>query len=261
VAFNILLAGVPFLLLMASGLGFLLGESVDGVNEVLQGVLDRVLPARQGVETSILEPVFEDVVRTRTAFGIGGAIGFLMFSARLFASLRAVMKMVFSHGRDRSFLGGLLWDVHLSVTSAVLMTAWVALTTWLAISRGRVGAALTDLRALPEVLSGLEYWSGRILAAAVVAAIFVSLYRWLPKRRTPWIPALAGGVIATLLFELARLLFAAALSAFPPLSVFTGTLGALVIVVFWAYYAALIFVLGAETASATNAQLAPAEPS
>jgi membrane protein len=111
------------------------------------------------------------------------------------------------------------------------------------------------------VLSGLEYWSGRLLAAAVVAAIFVSLYRWLPKRRTPWIPALAGGVIATLLFELARLLFAAALSAFPPLSVFTGTLGALVIVVFWAYYAALIFVLGAETASATNAQLAPAEPS
>ncbi len=260
-AFNILLAGVPFLLLMASGLGFLLGESVDGVAEVLAGVLDRVLPARQGLERSILDPVFEDVVRTRTAFGIGGALGFLIFSARLFASLRAVMKMVFSHGRDRTLLGGLLWDIHLSVTSGVLMTAWVALTAWLAISRGRVGDALTDLGALPDVLSGLEYWSGRILAVLVVVAIFVSLYRWLPKKRTPWIPSIAGGVLAAFLFELARFLFAAAFRAFPPSSVFTGTLGALVIVVFWTYYAALIFVLGAETASATEAQLAPAESS
>ena len=259
-AFNILLAGVPFLLLMASGIGFLLGDSVDTPTEILRGVLDRVLPTRQALESSILEPIFVDVIRTRAAFGIGGAIGFVLFSARLFASLRAVMKMVFSKGRDRTFLGGFLWDVYLSITSGVLMTAWVALTAWLAISRGSVGDALTDLGALSEVLSGLEYWSGRLLAAAVLVAIFVSLYRWLPKNRTPWIPAIAGGVAAALLFELARWLFAVAFRTFPPNSVFSGTLGALVIIVFWAYYAALIFVLGAETASATEAQLSPAEP-
>jgi membrane protein len=260
VAFNVLLAGVPFILLLASGLGYLLGESSEASTELLEGVLARLLPARQGVEASILHPVMEDVVRTRAAFGIGGAIGFLVFSSRLFGSLRTVMKRVFEHGRDRSFIGGVLWDLQLSLTSAVLMTAWVALSAWLALSRGRIGAALTDLGALNDVLGGVEYWLGRALALAVVVAIFVSLYRWLPKKRTPWIPVLAGGATAGLLFELARWIFAVMVRTFPPASVFTGTLSVLVVIVFWTYYVALIFVLGAETAIAVEGQLDPAEP-
>lgn len=257
-AFNILLAGLPFILLLASGLGYLL-DDVDQATATLQAVLDRVLPTRRGIESSILDPVLGDVVRTRAAFGIGGAIGFLLFSSRLFGSLRAVMKTVFEHGRDRSYLRGKLWDLHLSVTSAVLLTAWIALSAWLAISRGKVGAALTDLGSLPNVLTGVEYVLGRLVAFAVVVAAFGALYRWLPKKRTPWISSLAGGIAAGLLFELARWVFAIVIRAFPPNSLFTGTLSALVVVIFWTYYAALIFVLGAETASATGHAIADAE--
>jgi len=170
-----------------------------------------------------------------------------------------VMKTVFEHGRDRSYLSGKLWDLHLSVTSAVLLTAWIALSTWLAISRGEVGEALTDIGTLENVLSGVEYWFGRLLALAVVVAAFGALYRWLPKKRTPWIPSVAGGVAAGLLFEFARWVFAIVIRTFPPNSLFTGTLSALVVVVFWTYYAALIFVLGAETASATGHAIADAE--
>ena len=258
VAFNVLLAGVPFILLLTSGLGYLLGDSATSA-ATLQGVLDRVLPARQSLESSILDPVVGDMVRTRAAFGIGGAIGFLIFSARLFGSLRSVMKTVFEHGRDRGFLGGMLWDLQLSVTSAVLLTSWIALTAWLTLSRGQIGAALTELGALSDVLSGVEYWLGRLVALAVVVAAFAALYRWLPKKRTPWVGSLAGGVVAGLLFEIARWIFAVVIRAFPPSSLFTGTLSALVVVVFWTYYAALIFVLGAETASATGDAIADAE--
>lgn len=260
VAFNVLLAGVPFILLLASGLGYVLGESKDASAILVEELLARLLPARQGLETSILDPVLGDVVRTRAAFGIGGAIGFLVFAARLFASLRAVMKTVFEHGRDRTFLGGVLWDIHLSITSAVLMTSWVVLSVWLAVSRAQVGDVLTDLSVRSGVLSGLEYWIGRALALSVVVASFAALYRWLPKRRTPWIPALAGGVAAGLLFELARWVFAIVMRTFPPSSLFTGTLSALIVVVFWTYYAAYIFVLGAETASATEKRLTDGEP-
>jgi uncharacterized BrkB/YihY/UPF0761 family membrane protein len=38
--------------------------------------------------------------------------------------------------------------------------------------------------------------------------------------------------------------------------VYSGTLGALVIVVFWTYYAALIFVIGAQVACGTKEELA-----
>jgi len=257
VAFNLLLAGVPFLLVLAAGIGFLLGESPDRAGAVLNNVLADVLPRSGNVNATILDPVIGDVIRTRVAFGIGGAIGFLIFSARLFGSLRSVMALVFAHGRDRTFLGGMLWDGYLTVVSAVLLTSWVALTAWLAVSSGRIGAALTDAGALPEVMGRVEYWLGRVLSLVVLAAIYGGLYRWLPKKATAWIPSLAGGIIAALLFELARWIFAMVVSAFPPSSLYSGSLGALVVVVFWTYYAALIFVLGAETAVTTSQHLEP----
>jgi membrane protein len=255
VAFNLLLAGVPFLLVLAAGVGFLLGESPDRAGAVLNDVLAEVLPRSGDVNATILDPVIGDVIRTRVAFGIGGAIGFLVFSARLFGSLRSVMALVFAHGRDRTFLGGVIWDVQLTAVSAVLLTSWVALTTWLAVSSGRIGAALADAGAFPEAMSRVEYWFGRVLSLVVLAAIYGSLYRWLPKKPTPWIPVLAGGATAALLFELARWIFAMVVTAFPPSSLYSGSLGALVVVVFWTYYAALIFVLGAETAATTGQHL------
>lgn len=259
VAFNILLAGVPFILLLSSGLGYLLGTSLDSSTTLVQGVLSGLMPQRS-VPGSMLDPILQDVVRTRAAVGIGGAIGFLYFSARLFGALRSVMSSVFNHGRDRTVLRGLLWDVHLSVMTVALIIAWVVVSAFLTVSSGRIGAALVARGVGVEVLSGVELLIGRLVAVAVVVAIFVSLYRWLPKRKTEWGAALGGAVTAGLLFEIARWLFGIVASAFPPASIYTGTLGALVVIVFWTYYAALIFVLGAEVASAIHEAQTPPEP-
>jgi membrane protein len=170
------------------------------------------------------------------------------------------MKRAFDHGSDRTILGGMLWDVQLSLISAVLLVGWVALSTWLAVSRGRVGAALAELGVIQDLMGGLEYALVRLLALALLSGVFTALYRWLPKRRTPWLSALAGGVTAGVLFEIARVIFAFVVSRFPPGSIWTGTLGALVVIVFWTYYAALTFVLGAETASATQEERSPSPP-
>lgn len=260
VAFNILLAGVPFILLLSSGLGYLLGTSMDSATTLVQGVLSGLMP-QLAVQGTMLDPVLQDVVRTRAAVGIGGAIGFLYFSARLFAALRSVMSYVFNHGRDRTVLRGLLWDVHLTVMTVLLIIAWVVVSAFLTVSSGRIGEALVARGVGVDVLTGVELLIGRIIALAVVVAIFVSLYRWLPKRKTEWRAALGGAVAAGLLFEFARWLFGIVITAFPPASIYTGTLGALVVIVFWTYYAALIFVLGAEVASAIHeAQSQPVSP-
>lgn len=255
VAFNILLAGVPFLLMLAAGLGYLLGESPDGAAQIVEGVLLRVLPAQAGVSGSMLDPVLADVTRTRAVFGISGAVGFLWFSTRLFGSLRSVITTVFEHGRDRPVLSGIAWDLALSIMTLALICTWIALTSFLAISTGRVGTALIELGVRQDVLGGVEVLLTRALALAVVAALFGMLYRWLPKRKTAWVPTLAGGITAALLFEFARWLFGLIVSNFPPASIYSGTLGALVVVVFWTYYAALVFVLGAEVACAVHEEL------
>ena len=253
-AFNILLAGVPFVLMLAALLGYVLGESPEAATHTVQAVIDRLMPTAS-VGGSLLDPVLEDVERTRALFGIGGAVGFFWFSARLFGSLRSVIKSVFAHENDRTIIFGILWDVSLTIITVFLMVVWVGLTSFLTVSTGRIGVALTDLGVRQDVMGGLGLFVGRVIAFAVVIATFAALYRWLPKKKTPWIPTLAGATAAAILFEFARWAFALFLAQFPPASVYSGTLGALVIVVFWTYYAALIFVIGAQVACATNEEL------
>jgi membrane protein len=54
--------------------------------------------------------------------------------------------------------------------------------------------------------------------------------------------ALFSGV----LFELARLVFRIVVQGLNPQSMYTGTIAALIIIVVWVYYAALIFLIGGE---------------
>lgn len=255
-----LLAGVPFFLLLAAGLGYVLDQSPAAAYGVAQTVLEALLPTRLAQAEPLLDPVLIDVVRTRAVVGLSGGIGFLWFSTRLFASLRLVMNVVFNHGRDRGFVRGKLWDLHLTITSVILLTLWVALSTWLTVTSGQVGAALARAGIVQDAMGSIEYGVTRFLALVVVAAIFFALYRWLPRTRTPVRVALTGALTAAGLFDLARWLFGYVLEAFPPTSIYTGTLGAIFIVVFWTYYAALIFVVGAEVAHTEQDRLAALIP-
>jgi membrane protein len=53
-------------------------------------------------------------------------------------------------------------------------------------------------------------------------------------------------VTSAVLFELARSAFSFVVHHYNPASWYTGTLAAVIVVMFWVYYAALIFVLGGE---------------
>jgi membrane protein len=83
-----------------------------------------------------------------------------------------------------------------------------------------------------------------------VFILFFSLYRGLPRRRPSVRVAAVGGLAASLLFELARHLFALLIAHFDPSSLYTGTIAAVVATVFWTYYSALLFMIGGEVAQA-----------
>ena len=78
--------------------------------------------------------------------------------------------------------------------------------------------------------------------------MFFALYKFLPNRRSAGRPRCSPRVFTSVMFELAKNVFTAYVAEFNPGSVYTGTLYALVIVVFWVYYAAMIFILGGEVA-------------
>ena len=246
VAYNILLAGVPFFLLLIAGIGYVLDKpEADSTRDVLE-FLGRLLPVGNGDGTSFLDPILRDLVATRGRVGLVSALAFAWFSTRLFGTLRTVLQRVFSVAYGRGIMVGKLYDFGYTLLSSLLLVVYLVLSAYLAIMSKSGIDILQQIGVDATMMGSLSYAIGRVLALSVVLAIFFSVYKYIPPRRVPWRQALVAAMTTSVLFELARYLFVLAVQRFDPASLYTGTLGALVIVVFWAYYAALIFVIGGE---------------
>jgi membrane protein len=246
IAFNLLLAAVPFTLLLLSGLGYVLNESAEQSSSTVWGFIDNLMPPHAETGDVQLHKLLDGVIKARGSVGLFGAIAFIWFSTRLFGTLRSVLGEVFDIEQGLDFIKGKLFDIKITIVSTVLFVAYAVLSTYMKIATSKALRALTDVGFRKSFRIRLEYWFGNILALLFITGMFFALYKFLPSRRIRWQPALVGALFTSVLFELAKQLFTAYIGSFNPSSLYAGTLAGIVIVVFWVYYAALIFILGGE---------------
>ena len=245
IAFDIVLAGVPFFLLLASGLGYVLRKSEEASITAVTEFLAELMPATFSGKGTLLDPVLHEVVRTRGSAGLVGAIAFVWFSARLFASMRIVLTRVFEDPERRNFIIGKLVDIQATLAATVLIVGWVALSAFLAIARSSSVQALSHLGVHdPAIMRPVMYIVGRVIAFVVLGGVFFAIFKLLPKRPVRREQAAIAAASSAILFELARAAFTTLVHRFNPGSFYTGTLSAVVVVVFWVYYAALVFTFG-----------------
>lgn len=84
-----------------------------------------------------------------------------------------------------------------------------------------------------------------ILGVSVLTLLFAIIYKFLPNVRLQWGEVWIGAFITSVLFTLAQLGISWYLAEFAPASAF-GTVSALVVVLIWMYFSAMIFFYGAE---------------
>ena len=248
IAFNILLAAVPFLLLMVSGLATLLNQSAEASSATVTELVDRLLPTHPVGSRSPITQLLLDIIKARGSITLYSAIGFVWFSTRLFGSLRSVLAEVFDIEQDRGIIEGKIFDIKITVISTLLFVAYTALSAYLAIATTRGVRVLTTLGIRSETMGRVEFTFGQLVAFAFIVMMFFALYKFLPNRRIRWQTALLAAVFTSVLFEVAKNVFTAYVRSFNPGSLYTGTLAAIVILVIWVYYAATIFILGGEVA-------------
>lgn len=246
IAFNLLLAAVPFTLLLLSGLGYLLNESPEQSSNTVWGFIDNLMPPHATPNDAQLHTILDGVIKARGSVGLFGAIAFIWFSTRLFGTLRSVLGEVFDIEQGLDFIKGKLFDIKITVVSTVLFVAYAVLSAYLKIATNKALGALSTVGFQSSFRIRVEYWLGNLLALMFITGMFFALYKFLPSRRIRWQPALVGALFTSFLFELAKQLFTAYVGSFNPGSLYAGTLYGIVIAVFWVYYAALIFILGGE---------------
>jgi Predicted membrane protein len=246
ISFNFLLASVPFVLLLLSGLGYILNQSAVESTASLWAFIDQLLPPHAPGTQTPIHKLISDVINARGAVGLYGLIGFVWFSTRLFGTLRTVLGEVFDIEEGRSIIGGKLFDIKLTIFSTILFAAYTAINAYLKLATSRGIAIVQRFGLQPEVMGRLDYWFGIVVATLFIVLMFFALYKFIPNRRIRWQSAMIAALVTSVLFELAKNLFTAYVGKFNPGSLYTGTLYALAIVVAWVYYSAVIFILGGE---------------
>ncbi len=249
VAFSLLLALVPFVLLLVVGLSFALGRQPEQATEIIVRLTETFLPSDAFEAAAVLRAMVEDVLRTRGAVGIGAGLGFVWTSTRLFGSLRAVLSIVLDRN-DRGIVAGKLFDVGAAFATTALVVLWVVISTYLSIASERGTEMLAHLGVRVGALSALNYGLGRAFGFALLVFTFYALFHGLPRRRPSKEAAVVAALVTAGLFELARNLFTVFLGIAAPSTLYTGTIAVIVSVVFWMYYGAMLFVIGAEVAQA-----------
>lgn len=216
-------------------------------------LLERLLPQDAPDTSALLRSVLADVLSTRSTVTVYSAVTFAWFSTRLFGSLRSVLALIFD-GTDRGIVAGKLFDLVATIVATLAVVVYVVLSAYLDLGTTR-GLDLLRAAGLREsAMSGVGYVLGRLLAVLLVLVLFYALYRGLPRRRPQRSVALVGAITAALLFDVARHLFSLVVRHLDPSSLYTGSIAAIVAVVFWTYYSAFLFLIGGEVAQAYGLQ-------
>ncbi|HSU96718.1 MAG TPA: YhjD/YihY/BrkB family envelope integrity protein, partial [Gemmatimonadaceae bacterium] len=161
ISFNILIAIVPFLLLFATSLTYLLNQSTLAASDEIVSLVNRFLPP---TTSEPVTSVVTKIIAARGTVGLYAAIGFIWFSTRLFGSLRSILNAIFDIEVDRGIIDGKLYDVKVTVVSSLLFVIYTALSAYIAIASSRGVAVLAALGIRQDVMGTLEYTLGRIVA-------------------------------------------------------------------------------------------------
>jgi len=238
-AFSLFVSIVPLVLILFSVLGS------ESLKPEINTFIERMIPYESYADF-VKEMVFsrvEEFGKYKNVAGIIGIFGLLFASSTLFSSMRTVLDKVYQVKEEHSILVGKLRDFGFIllvliyfVTTTTLLSMWKAATE----TAEKVGF-LSDIGI--DTLGGTAFG---ILSFLIVFLAFLIIYYVVPYRRPPKLAILVSAVSASLLWVLAKQIFGFYIAHFVMLKRVYGTYAIMVVVAFWIYYTAIVFVIGAE---------------
>ncbi|MBA2702743.1 MAG: YihY/virulence factor BrkB family protein [Blastocatellia bacterium] len=150
---------------------------------------------------------------------------------------------------SRTFWHGRAITIGMIGIVGVLLSVSVLITSWLVALRDVAGRfSPRQVARYPILLAvGSVFWQGifAVLSFLITVILFVAVYRFLPRAEVRLRDTLPGAIVAGLLWELAKYVFAWSLGYFHYDQIY-GSVGAVVAVLTWSYVSSLILLFGAQ---------------
>jgi len=237
VAYYTLLAIVPLFVVLLVGLSHVVDE--HRLLDTVASNLELVIPSQAAVVTGQVE----SFLAHREVVGIVGLLALVLFSSTAFTVIEHAMAIIFSH-RTRTQHRHFLVSVLLPYLFMMLIGAGLLLITV-------ISGALHAVRAVrifgyawpPAGLFGAVLY---LLGVVGLALLLTAFYMVLPVGQIRFAHALAGGVTATVLWEVTRHVMVWYFAKLSMVNLIYGGMAATIVVLLTLEAAAIILLLGAE---------------
>jgi membrane protein len=235
VAYNLLLAVFPFVLLML----FVFGQVLN-IHEVQSSILDDLARLFPDAEQSTLQNALDRIRENSATIGVLAVLASLWIGASFWGAMDTAFCRIY-HVECRGWVeqkrfsfGMLIVVVAFLAASVVLPAAEGALTS----STEDLPLGLSTIKALDNVLL--------IIGALVLTFVISCVIYWaVPKGHMPWPAVWPGALIVTVASGLANWLFPLYLTNVSGLSRFGSTVGFILIALVWFYVLSLLLMVGA----------------
>ncbi len=235
---------------------WLLGKFLNSVEVEMQinTLIDTVIPYSEYanfVKDVIFERV-QEVVEYRNIAGWIGIIG-LFFAASGFASsLRTVLNRVFGRDLDINMFLGKLRDFLVIIITVLVFLMLILVLPML-------DFFVSFAQSTPYLQIFNQPIFERVFTASfsflMMFLIFAALYKFMPVVKIHKRSVAIGAMWASIFWVAAKVLFGIYLSKFTTFSRIYGAYALGIVVAFWIYYSAAVFILGAEIAKLFDERL------
>lgn len=238
IAFFGFLALIPLVILLLAFIANVMGGLVSA-NQVRR-LFESFVPGL--TQHEFLQTYWFPVRRSHVATTVLGAGSLVLGTLGLHDSVDWAVNRIWRSETSRPFwlakLRGaaiVLWVVAFGVLSLALASLW--------------GLALGPLRGTPLALTG---WVALVPSLIVDIGIFTALYKLTPMVYVAPVPALIGGSVGALLWDVSKVVFGWWVIQVGTYNRVYGPLAASVIVMLWLWISAMTFLFGAELSAAAQ---------
>jgi membrane protein len=176
---------------------------------------------------------------------LGTLLGFLalVFTASgVFTEIEDALNVVWKAPRTQSYFYQIVRGRVMSLILVMCLGVLLMVSMIVAGGIGVLGRILDQHTSLSHFVIGLINFG---LSFGLVSVLFAGLYKILPNKNLAWRDVIVGAFITAALFEAGQVLIALYLSRVIYANVYGAAAGVIVLLV-WVYYAAQIFLFGAE---------------
>ena len=247
ISFNLLIAVVPLFLLAVGLLGYVLRARYGDPTEVIIGLLENYVPAIEGDidPLAVIELVVDELVNSRAGYSVVGSLLLIWLSTRLVSTVRIALREVFDVRVSHGVVRGKIFDMQVVMLGGLLLLSNVVITVFLQ----SLGGWGTDLLGIPaDFLGATERALAQLLAFTSTWALFALVYWYVTARQINWRTALMAATVMAVSYELMKWGFSWYVTSVADYSSAYGNLATVVVLLFWIYYVAVVFVLSGEVA-------------